>query len=63
MQNDPVCHMPIEPAQAAAQAEHKGKTYYFCSEGCRKTFAANPEKYASAVAPAAGPGAGHQHHG
>ena len=62
MQTDPVCHMQVEPERAAARAEHKGTTYYFCSQGCHKAFLANPEKYAGAGAPAAGHGTGHQHH-
>ncbi len=63
MQTDPVCRMQIEPARAAAQAEHEGTIYYFCSEGCHKSFVANPGKYASAIAPAAGHGTGHKHQG
>jgi len=62
MQTDPVCRMQVEPERAAAQAEHKGTTYYFCSQGCHKVFIADPEKYAGAGAPA-GHGPGHQHHG
>lgn len=44
---DPVCGMTVEPRTAAAEVEHKGKTYYFCSEGCRKAFEEGPERYAS----------------
>ncbi len=43
---DPVCGMMIEQGDAVAAAEHKGKTYYFCSEDCRVEFAAHPEDYA-----------------
>jgi Cu+-exporting ATPase len=63
MQTDPVCRMQVEPERAAARAEHRGTTYYFCSQGCHKAFIADPEKYAGEGAPAAGHGAGHQHHG
>lgn len=63
MQTDPVCRMQIEPKHESPRAEHKGTAYYFCSEGCRNKFVADPEKYASAGAPAAGHGAAHQHHG
>ena len=42
---DPVCGMTVEPASAAATAVHEGKTYYFCSAGCRDKFVADPEKY------------------
>src|SRR5436190_8313083 len=42
---DPVCGMIVDPAKAAGQFDHKGKTYYFCSKGCAAKFAADPEKY------------------
>ena len=44
-QIDPVCGMSVLPSSAAATTEHKGSTYYFCSEACRKKFVADPEKY------------------
>ncbi len=40
---DPVCGMQIDPAKAAGKSDYKGKTYYFCSDHCKKTFDANPE--------------------
>ena len=40
---DPVCGMDVTPATAVSSAEHKGKTYYFCSEDCYKTFTADPD--------------------
>lgn len=61
MQTDPVCRMQIEPERAAAHAEHKGATYYFCSQGCHRAFVANPEKYAGAGTPAAVRTEGHNH--
>lgn len=42
---DPVCGMTLEPKQAAAKTEYQGKTYYFCSPGCRAAFERNPAKY------------------
>ncbi|TDW00914.1 YHS domain-containing protein [Halanaerobium saccharolyticum] len=45
MAKDPVCGMDIEPDQAAASYEYKGKTYYFCAEGCKNKFAEDPEKF------------------
>lgn len=45
---DPVCGMEIEAETAAAKAEYQGKTYYFCMQGCRDKFVADPAKYASA---------------
>jgi Cu+-exporting ATPase len=44
---DPVCGMTVHPASAAAQQEHEGKTYYFCSEHCRRKFSENPARYVS----------------
>jgi P-type Cu+ transporter len=37
--------MTVDPARAAATAEHAGKTFYFCSVGCAQKFRADPEKY------------------
>lgn len=46
-ETDPVCGMSVDTARAAATVEHEGKTYYFCSESCRKAFEREPEKYTS----------------
>lgn len=40
---DPVCGMTVDPAAAAGQHEHDGKTYYFCSPHCLHKFSADPE--------------------
>ncbi len=29
------------------KSEHQGKTCYFCSAGCKKSFDADPAKYAT----------------
>lgn len=42
---DPVCGMTVNPATAAAQRDHQGKTYYFCNPGCARKFEADPERY------------------
>jgi Cu+-exporting ATPase len=42
---DPVCGMEIEKSKAAATAEYKGKTYYFCMTGCKDKFLKDPAKY------------------
>lgn len=42
---DPVCGMMIDPATAKGKSDHEGKTYYFCSDGCKKKFDADPKKY------------------
>jgi membrane fusion protein, copper/silver efflux system len=44
---DPVCGMAVDAAAAQAAGRthvHGGKTYYFCSDGCRSAFAAEPER-------------------
>lgn len=42
---DPVCGMQVDPHTAKHQASHNGRTYYFCSGGCRGKFVADPERY------------------
>jgi Cu+-exporting ATPase len=42
---DPVCGMSVDPHTATLKAEHAGRTYYFCSAGCRSKFLENPVKY------------------
>jgi len=42
---DPVCHMTVEEETAAATYQHDSRKYYFCAQGCRDRFAANPEKF------------------
>ena len=44
---DPVCGMKIDRASAAAQSEHKGKTYYFCAEACKRKFEKDPAGYSA----------------
>ena len=57
---DPVCGMSVDPRVAACRAQHAGATVFFCSEHCRASFLADPDRYceAGAAAPesaAAGP--------
>ncbi len=42
---DPVCGMSVEEGKEAAKSEYQGKTYFFCSRGCKVAFDKNPEKY------------------
>src|SRR5271166_8842 len=44
-ERDPVCGMQVDPAKARARAEHGGRTYFFCCEGCATKFRAAPAKY------------------
>ena len=39
---DPVCGMSVDPHTAKHRAEHQGRTYYFCSAGCRTKFIEDP---------------------
>lgn len=41
---DPVCGMDVDPAKAL-KADHKGKTYYFCSKHCQEKFQKDPAQY------------------
>jgi YHS domain-containing protein len=45
IEKDPVCGMDVDPKTAAAQSEYQGKTYYFCSTGCKKDFDKDPAKF------------------
>ena len=44
-ETDPVCGMKVDPQTAAAMSEHEGVKYYFCCNGCRAKFQADPENY------------------
>ncbi|HEY6987074.1 MAG TPA: heavy metal translocating P-type ATPase [Bryobacteraceae bacterium] len=41
MEKDPICGMTVDPPKAAGKSELGGKTYYFCSLGCKKKFDSN----------------------
>lgn len=55
-ENDPVCGMAVDPAQSMHKVEHGGRTFHFCSNGCREKFIADPGRYL-ADEPAAPPSA------
>lgn len=42
---DPVCGMEKSKDQMGFTSEFNDKTYYFCSEGDKKTFDADPRKW------------------
>ena len=48
--HDPVCHMDITIESAAGTSEYEGKTYYFCSRGCKVDFDADPAAMLAAEA-------------
>ena len=45
MKRDPVCGLLIDPADALRR-EYHGKSYYFCSELCKREFEDRPDEYA-----------------
>jgi Cu+-exporting ATPase len=65
---DPVCGMKVDPAATSHTHEHGGETFHFCSAGCARKFAAEPEKYLAAreekgVCCGGHGDHGHHHHG
>ena len=46
---DPVCGMTVDRRAGKPTSIYEGRTYYFCSEGCKAKFDAEPERYADAV--------------
>ncbi|GAC1611362.1 MAG: hypothetical protein NVS3B26_23730 [Mycobacteriales bacterium] len=47
---DVVCGMQVRTSDAPARAEHRGQTFYFCSDKCHHKFEGAPGKYASGTA-------------
>ncbi|MDH5362819.1 MAG: YHS domain-containing protein [Aigarchaeota archaeon] len=46
MRKDPICGMDVVEKTARHTSSYEGKTYYFCSEMCKRTFDKTPNKYA-----------------
>ena len=42
---DPVCGMTVDPHTSKHRSEHDGHPFYFCSNGCRTKFEADPVRY------------------
>jgi uncharacterized protein len=61
---DPVCGMTIDRSAGKPTSEYGGRTFYFCSEGCKAKFDAAPEQYVDATGrqALALEHAGHGHH-
>ncbi|WP_454917776.1 heavy metal translocating P-type ATPase [Xanthobacter sediminis] len=53
---DPVCGMAVDTSPAAGKptSTYEGKTYFFCCNGCKSKFDADPKRYLTEAAPAAG---------
>jgi Cu+-exporting ATPase len=58
---DPVCGMKVDPATAQDRWEYRGTPYYFCCDGCREMFRADPERYLSKSTPTPTPATGAQY--
>jgi YHS domain-containing protein len=59
MEIDPVCGMEVDPKTATWKSTYQGKTYYFCSSGCKEDFDKDPQRYVNKK----GHNEGHMHHG
>ena len=42
---NPVCGIVVDPQSARHVVEYAGTKFYFCCDGCRTTFDADPDKY------------------
>ena len=58
---DPVCGMTVSE-DTSHRAQHRGTDYYFCSDGCRKKFVAEPARYVGGLKDDAGHQDRHGHH-
>ncbi|TLZ70526.1 MAG: YHS domain-containing protein [Methanobacteriota archaeon] len=46
MAKDPVCGMNVDEKAAKFTSSSGGKTWHFCSAGCKATFDKNPARFA-----------------
>lgn len=44
---NPVCGIVVDPHHARHVVDYAGAKFYFCCDGCKATFDADPEKYAA----------------
>ncbi len=47
MARDPICGMSVDESNAEYKKEHKGQTYFFCSDDCMAQFEAEPDEHAA----------------
>ncbi|MCS4538777.1 MAG: YHS domain-containing protein [Thaumarchaeota archaeon] len=45
MERDPVCGMLVDPKKTKFNSVHDGRTFYFCSAGCKTAFDKDPHRY------------------
>ena len=62
MEKDPVCGMDVDPKTADFESTYQGKTYYFCSPGCKRDFDKEPQRYIKTGMNNAEHGSQHMHH-
>ena len=53
MAKDLVCGMDVDEKTAKFKSDYKGKTYYFCAPGCKRSFDQTPDKFINAKPPKA----------
>ncbi len=61
MEKDVVCGMDVDPKTATNKSVYQGKTYYFCSPGCKRDFDRDPQKYIKSAAAGSGGQMEHMH--
>ncbi len=61
MEKDIVCGMDVDPQTATNKSVYLGKTYYFCSPGCKRDFDREPQKYIKSAATNTGGQMEHKH--
>lgn len=44
-EKDVICGMSVDVKTAHYKSEYNNKTYYFCSEHCKKQFDEDPKQY------------------
>ncbi len=54
MIRDPVCGMTVDPDAGKPSLQYHGRTFHFCSNGCRAKFEAASENYLTAKDPVCG---------
>lgn len=45
LMRDPVCGMMVDEKKTGLKSEHEGRTFYFCSAGCKSAFDKDPHRY------------------
>ncbi len=61
MEKDVVCGMDVDPKTATNKSVYQGKTYYFCSPGCKRDFDREPKKYIKSGTAGSGGQMEHKH--